>query len=137
MDELWEGILRLKEIIKTNTERVDFCFLHYHNGTVTLNENPISTEGFVRIIIGEERAYLPEKIPTIYIENFAQLHFVGTEHLPKEILTFLQKYVLFPFLSLKSQLEDRTIAIAHLAQTLDGNYGKTCQRKKPYSNRSR
>ena len=120
MNQLWQGILALKAAVEQSQSSLEFCYLNYHTGTVLINQYPSSLEQFVRIQLEENSTNLTKEIPTFVIKDFTKIQQYHTDSIPPDSRLFLEKYLLFSLLSLKAQPEKRAIAVAHLAQTLDG-----------------
>jgi len=120
MNELWEGILQLKEAVERDLLTLQYCCINYQTGSILLNQLPDDKENFIKIVLIQKKSILVDQLPTISLENYSKLHFYNTKTVPSDTLLFLKKYLLFPFLMLKADKEKRAISIAHLAQTIDG-----------------
>jgi len=120
MKQLWQGILTLKAAVEQHQSSLEFCYLNYQTGALLVNQIPSSIDHFVRVIPEDKESGFSDEIPTFVIKDFIKFQQHHTDLIPKDIRLFLEKYLLFPFLSLKAQREKRAIAVAHLAQTLDG-----------------
>ena len=120
MNRLWQGILALKSAVEQDQSSLEFCYLNYRNGRLLVNQMPTSTDQFVRILPKGDLSTLTDKVPTLLVNDFIQLQQYHTTIIPIDLLLFLEKYILFALLPLKARREKRAIAVAHLAQTLDG-----------------
>ena len=120
MNRLWQGLLALKAAVEQYQSSLKCCYLNYQNGTLLVNQLPADTDQFVRILPKAHLRIPSDKMPTIATEDFIQLQQYHTDEIPEHLRLFLEKYLLYALLPLKALRENRAIAVAHLAQTLDG-----------------
>lgn len=126
MELFWTALLHLKQAIKIFPDKVNHCSFS-ENGTIAINE-PLSANeaGLKCMVLLEETAHSANTDTAIFFFN-KNIHvdLIQQGVLSEQSVDFLKKYLPLCFLSILAKKQNRTISIAHFAQTLDGKIA-TC-----------
>lgn len=122
LETYWRGLLLLKETIARSTEDIRFCFIKF--GTkceVYVNRLPVPdpTNTLVLVLIDPEADIQQHQATVFYLEGTVLVLDYMYE-LDEEIIDFLATYMPYCFMPLRARQLQRSIAITHFAQSLDG-----------------
>ena len=123
LEDYWRGLLLLAKRIREASEPIDFCFVNFaETGTeVHVNRRPVPQQDaqLVLAIVNPDVVIEHPQATVFYLEGSVMVldYEYGIE---EEIIDFLGTYMPYCFLPIRARQQQRAMAIAHFAQSLDG-----------------
>ena len=121
MDLFWTTLLHLKQTVKQFPDKVNFCSFS-ENGIIAINEMiSEKTSGPTCVVLLEPNTHsFPSHTAIFHFNKNIHVDLVQQGILSSTAIDFLKKYLPLCFLPILAKKQNRTISIAHFAQTLDG-----------------
>ena len=120
MQEIWEGILRIKTLIENHSTPIKYCFIDLKNGTARINELARPNNQEILLLLANSPASLPANCSVLLLESYTKITVLQEGTICTDKLLFLKKYLPYCFLSIAAKQQKKAIIVAHFAQTLDG-----------------
>lgn len=123
LEDYWKGLLRLAERIRTTSEPIDFCFISFAaaGAEVHINRRPVpnSSATLVLAIVNPDVVIEHPQATVFYLEGSVMVLDYQYD-IEEEVVDFLGAYMPYCFLPIRARQQQRAIAVAHFAQSLDG-----------------
>lgn len=126
-EELWLRLLELKTLVSSYEGKITFCHIVVKQ-SVTINQLQPAGITDHSVIVYFQEEIIPDyngSISVLKIDKYLETEVIQKGKLKKKHLQFLQIYLPYCFLKKIAQQNNKTITIAHFAQTLDGKIATT------------
>ena len=118
---LWNCLLNIKKEVDHMSAPISYCVFS-DDGQVALNQdiNPSKNNRLCRIDLVDTPTKASPEFAVFRLKDETDLQLLQAGHFQEAEINFLSTYIPFCFLSMLAKKYQRTISVAHFAQTLDG-----------------
>ena len=123
LEDYWRGLLLLSERIRESSETIAFCFINFAppHPEVHINRRPVPDENATLVLaIVDPDVVIEHPQATVFYWEKSVMVLDYEYNIDEDVIDFLGTYMPYCFLPILARQQQRAIAIAHFAQSLDG-----------------